>query len=114
MTVDAACGSLTKSRIIHRAGDCHAGRGDPPASVTTQDMIPRMATPSLKAAAGSVGTVATQFIDLPNPLRLHFWRELSSMRIAYEPYGTLSPARDNVILVCPALSGDAHAAGFSA
>ena len=29
------------------------------------------------------------------------------------PTATLSPRRDNVILVCHALSGDAHAAGFS-
>jgi homoserine O-acetyltransferase len=33
--------------------------------------------------------------------------------MAYETYGSLSPARDNVILVCHALSGDAHAAGFT-
>ena len=40
-------------------------------------------------------------------------RTLHPVRIAYETYGTLSPARDNVILVCHALSGDAHAAGFA-
>jgi homoserine O-acetyltransferase/O-succinyltransferase len=66
-----------------------------------------------KAAAGSVGTVATQFLNLPKPPALDCGRELPSIRIAYETYGTLSPARDNVILVCHALSGDAHAAGFS-
>jgi homoserine O-acetyltransferase/O-succinyltransferase len=35
------------------------------------------------------------------------------VRVAYESYGTLSAKRDNVILVCHALSGDAHAAGLS-
>jgi len=72
-----------------------------------------MATPASKIAAGSVGTVATQFLDLPHPLALDCGRTLHPIRIAYETYGTLSPARDNVILVCHALSGDAHAAGFT-
>jgi homoserine O-acetyltransferase/O-succinyltransferase len=64
-------------------------------------------------AAGSVGTVETQYLDLPKPVLLDCGRELSQVRIAYETYGTLSPQRDNVILVCHALSGDAHAAGFA-
>src|SRR5471032_196320 len=64
-------------------------------------------------AAGSVGTVETQYLDLPNPVQLDCGRELHPIRVAYETYGTLSPTRDNVILVCHALSGDAHAAGFS-
>jgi homoserine O-acetyltransferase len=64
-------------------------------------------------AVGSVGTVETQFLDLPSPLRLDCGRELYPVRIAYETYGTLAPTRDNVILVCHALSGDAHAAGYS-
>ncbi len=63
--------------------------------------------------AGSVGHVETRFVDLPDPVRLDCGRELSPVRVAYETYGTLSPARDNVILVCHALSGDAHAAGYS-
>jgi homoserine O-acetyltransferase len=76
-------------------------------------MIARMTTPTSRAAAGSVGTVDTQFLDLPKPLALDCGRELHPVRIAYETYGTLSAARDNVILVCHALSGDAHAAGFT-
>ncbi len=60
-----------------------------------------------------MGTVETQYLDLPSPLRLDCGRELHPVRVAYETYGTLSPARDNVILVCHALSGDAHAAGFA-
>lgn len=76
-------------------------------------MIAGMTTSASKAAAGSVGTVETQFLDLPQPLALDCGRSLNRVRIAYETYGTLSPARDNVILVCHALSGDAHAAGYS-
>ncbi len=72
-----------------------------------------MAPTAPNPAAGSVGTVETQFLDLPNPLRLDCGLELHPIRIAYETYGTISAARDNVILVCHALSGDAHAAGFA-
>jgi homoserine O-acetyltransferase len=62
-------------------------------------------------AAGSVGAVETQYLDLPNPVQLDCGQELQPVRVAYETYGTLSPRRDNVILVCHALSGDAHSAG---
>jgi homoserine O-acetyltransferase/O-succinyltransferase len=75
-----------------------------------------MKTPAVAASAsetGSVGTVETRFLELPRPVQLDCGRELHPVRIAYETYGTLSPTRDNVILVCHALSGDAHAAGLS-
>ncbi len=65
-------------------------------------------------SAGSVGTVETQYLDLPEPVRLDCGRELHPVRVAYETYGFLSPQRENVILVCHALSGDAHAAGHAA
>src|SRR5687767_11475331 len=65
------------------------------------------------SAPGSAGVVETQFLELPRPVRLDCGRELHPVRIAYETYGTLSPSRDNVILVCHALSGDAHAAGIA-
>lgn len=63
--------------------------------------------------SGSVGVVETRFLDLPHPVQLDCGRELAPVRVAYETYGELSPERDNVILVCHALSGDAHAAGVS-
>src|SRR5712692_5353951 len=75
--------------------------------------IAPMAEPASALAAGSAGTVETQYLDLPGPVRLDCGQELHPVRVAYETYGTLSPRRDNVILVCHALSGDAHAAGFA-
>jgi homoserine O-acetyltransferase len=65
------------------------------------------------SAAGSVGTVSPQFVDLSEPLTLECGKTLFPVRIAYETYGKLSAAKDNVILVCHALSGDAHAAGWT-
>ena len=67
-----------------------------------------------EAATGSLGIIQTRFLELPRPLLLDCGRELPQVRIAYETYGGLSRARDNVILVCHALSGDAHAAGYTA
>jgi homoserine O-acetyltransferase len=64
-------------------------------------------------APGSAGVVRTQYVDLPAPLPLDCGRTLDGVRIAYETYGSLTPNRDNVVLVCHALSGDAHAAGYS-
>jgi homoserine O-acetyltransferase/O-succinyltransferase len=72
-----------------------------------------MTEPASTLAAGSVGVVETRYLDLPVPVRLDCGRDLYPVRVAYETYGTLSPARDNVILVCHALSGDAHAAGLA-
>src|SRR5215470_15970334 len=76
-------------------------------------MIAPMCPSASNAFAGSVGTVETEYLELPKPLELDCGRQLHPIRIAYETYGTMSPARDNVILVCHALSGDAHAAGYS-
>ena len=36
---------------------------------------------------------------------------LREIEVAYETWGELSPAADNAILVCHALTGDSHAAG---
>ena len=49
-------------------------------------------------------------IDLARPLPLDSGQELPGVSIAYEAYGTLSPAKDNAILICHATSGDQHVA----
>lgn len=37
---------------------------------------------------------------------------LENVAVAYETWGNLSPARDNAIVICHALSGDSHAVGW--
>jgi homoserine O-acetyltransferase/O-succinyltransferase len=61
-----------------------------------------------------VGIVVPQQVVLcepPNELYLQSGRILGPIEVTYETYGELSPERNNAILVCHALSGDAHAAG---
>ncbi len=60
---------------------------------------------------GSVGLVTTQIAEFDTELQLESGRLLGPIALAYETYGTLSPARDNAIWVAHAWTGDAHAAG---
>ena len=73
-----------------------------------------LSRPTRVIEPGAIGTIRMQYIDLNRPLPLDSGATLAPVRLAYETYGTLTPARDNAILVCHALSGDAHAAGWSA
>lgn len=38
-------------------------------------------------------------------------QKISQVKVGYETYGTLSPTKDNVILICHYYSGNSHAAG---
>ncbi|HHX82423.1 MAG TPA: homoserine O-acetyltransferase [Pseudomonadaceae bacterium] len=60
----------------------------------------------------SVGYVQPQRLLFEEPLRLRSGRVLEQYELMVETYGTLNAEHSNAILICPALSGDHHAAGY--
>ena len=63
----------------------------------------------------SVGLVEKKFYTFANPpdeMTMESGSRLGPITLAYETYGTLSSDKKNAILICHALSGDSHAAGY--
>ncbi|OUD14043.1 homoserine O-succinyltransferase MetX [Thioflexithrix psekupsensis] len=60
----------------------------------------------------NVGIVTPQRHHFTTALALDCGRVLPQYELVYETYGTLNKARSNAILICHALSGDHHAAGY--
>ncbi|MNJ21372.1 Homoserine O-acetyltransferase [compost metagenome] len=60
----------------------------------------------------SVGLVTPQLAQFSEPLALACGRSLATYELIYETYGTLNSAASNAVLICHALSGHHHAAGY--
>ncbi|MFW6107214.1 MAG: homoserine O-acetyltransferase MetX [bacterium] len=63
----------------------------------------------------SVGIVQPQYVTFaqpPHEMPLDSGARLGPITIAYETYGQLDEKKANAVLICHALSGDAHVAGY--
>ncbi|MEP1471275.1 MAG: homoserine O-acetyltransferase [Halieaceae bacterium] len=60
----------------------------------------------------SVGIVTPQLAHFSEPLALACGRELADYQLVYETYGELNAQCSNAVLICHALSGHHHAAGY--
>lgn len=62
--------------------------------------------------ADSVGLVSPTTYHIDTPLQLDCGRTMSSYDLIVETYGELNAEKSNAVLICHALSGDHHAAGY--
>ncbi|MCG8316441.1 MAG: homoserine O-acetyltransferase [Pseudomonadales bacterium] len=60
----------------------------------------------------SVGIVSSKIALFAEPLTLQSGKVLPHYQLVYETYGTLNDSKSNAVLVCHALSGHHHAAGY--
>ena len=63
-------------------------------------------------SVGVVQTRTVRVVQQDEPLQLECGKTLGPIDVACETYGQLNEAGDNAILICHALSGNAHVAGY--
>jgi homoserine O-acetyltransferase len=63
-------------------------------------------------APGDVGLVTPRDFVYSHPFTFKSGQIIPGFTLRYETYGTLNASRGNVILICHALSGDHHCAGW--
>jgi homoserine O-acetyltransferase/O-succinyltransferase len=83
----------------------------------TDDIETLPAAPSADAttrhlAPGDVGLVSPHDFVHAKPFAFRSGQTLPGFTLRYETYGKLNATRDNAVLICHALSGDHHAAGW--
>jgi homoserine O-acetyltransferase len=79
---------------------------------TAHSSIPFPSTPG-HLAPDDVGLVTPLDFVLPRPFTFRNGQQLDGLTLRYETYGTLNATRDNAVLICHALSGNHHAAGWN-
>lgn len=74
--------------------------------------MPNCSTDRPWDAHGNVGIVDPQDFHSPTPFKFENGQQIPELNVRYETYGTQNPERNNAILICHALSGDHHCAGY--
>jgi homoserine O-acetyltransferase len=77
------------------------------------EITPPATTPR-HLAPGDVGLVSPRDFVYANPFTFKSGQVIPGFTLRYETYGTLNATRDNAVLICHALSGDHHCAGWHA
>ena len=79
---------------------------DDPTAGTAKPAKPR------HTAGDDVGIVQARDFVHPGPFAFKSGQSIQGFTLRYETYGSLNATRDNAVLVCHALSGDHHCAGW--
>ena len=66
-----------------------------------------------KNSVGIVRTKTIRLVEAKQPLELECSKRLAPIDVAYETCGELNETGDNAVLICHALSGNAHVAGVN-
>ncbi|MFM8618328.1 MAG: homoserine O-acetyltransferase [Opitutaceae bacterium] len=77
-----------------------------------QESAPPVPETARHLAPGDVGLVTPRDFVHREPFTFKSGQTLPGFTLRYETYGTLNATRDNAIVVCHALSGDHHCAGW--
>src|SRR5690606_17686490 len=93
---------------------CHPGRERVGCWAMTDDVevAPAPSATPRHEGPGEVGYVTPRDFIYNQPFTFKSGQVIPGFTLRYETYGSLSATRDNVVLVCHALSGDHHCAGW--
>ncbi|MCB1741206.1 MAG: homoserine O-acetyltransferase [Gammaproteobacteria bacterium] len=86
--------------------------GKPALDLPDADIDESGPTTRFEQAENTVGLVNPSTMQFDEPLALDCGRTLPGFQLVYETYGELNADASNAVLICHALSGDHHAAGY--